>query len=197
MNEYISPHILEESANGMREISLRTKLFSDRKIFLTGDIDEIMCNSFEMQMLCLTKEALPIDIYINSTGGSIDYGMVIYDLIQSCNERIPINMYCTGVAASMGALILASGQKGKRFILKNSKCMIHEPLVFGGMDGSASSIKKTAEQILAVKSKINSILALHTGRSIKEIEKATSFNNWMTAEEAVAFGLVDDIRDII
>jgi ATP-dependent Clp protease protease subunit len=105
-------------------------------------------------------------------------------------------MYCIGMAASMGAVILAGGQKGRRFILPHSQCMIHEPLISGGVGGAATSIKKTAESILEIKSIINGILAKHTGKTVEEIDEATSFDNYLNAEESVAFGLCDEIRNL-
>ncbi len=192
-----TPAVEVESSYGTREVHLRTKLFTDRKIFLTGEITEDMANDFVSQMLFLSKENVPIDIYINSTGGSVNAGLVIYDIIQACAEKVEINMFCVGWAASMGAVILAGGPKGHRFILPHSKVMIHEPLIPGGMGGSATSIKKTAISILETKAITNGLLAKHTGKTIKQIDKATSFDNYMTAEEAVKFGLCDEIKSII
>ncbi len=191
-----SPSILEESSQGIREVSLKTKHFTNRKLFLTGEVTDEMANSFVSELLFLAQSNEPIDIYINSPGGLVEAGLVIYDVIQACNKKVPINMYCIGLAASMGAVILAGGQKGRRFILPHSKCMIHEPLIAGGMGGSATSIKKTAESILETKAITNGILAKHTGKSIEEIDKATSFDNFLNAEEAVKFGLCDEVRNI-
>lgn len=191
-----TPSTVVETASGKSVIDLRTHHFSKRKVYLTGSITEESANDFVLQMLYLAEEKKPVDIYINSSGGSVNAGLVIYDVIQSLNDRIPINMYCTGMAASMAAVILAGGQKGRRYILPNSKCMIHEPLIAGGMGGSASTIKKTADSILQTKALTNSILAKHTGKSIEEIDKATAYDNYMTAEEAVEFGLCDAIRNL-
>lgn len=195
MNEW-TPAVEEESCNGTREIQLRTKHFTNGKLFLTGEVTDEMANSFVSELLYLVDKGEPIDIYINSPGGSVNAGLVIYDVIQACAEKIDINMYCIGMAASMGAVILAGGQKGRRFILPHSKVMIHEPLIAGGMGGSATSIKKTADSILETKAITNGILALHTGKTIEEIDEATSFDNFMNAQEAVAFGLCDEIRNL-
>lgn len=192
-----TPAVEEESCNGSREILLRTKHFTNGKLFLTGEITEDMANNFVLQILYLAEKGNPIDIYINSPGGSVNAGLVIYDMIQACSEKLEINMYCIGMAASMGALILAGGQKGRRFILPHSKVMIHEPLIAGGMGGSATSIKKTADSILETKEITNGILARHTGKSVEEIDAATSFDNFMNAKEAVAFGICDEIRNLI
>lgn len=191
-----TPAVEEESCNGIREITLQTKHFSNRKIFLTGEVTEEMADSFVSELLYLVQSDEPIDIYINSPGGSVNAGLVIYDMIQACEGKVPINMYCIGMAASMGAVILAGGQKGRRFILPHSKCMIHEPLIQGGMGGSATTIKKTAESILETKSVINGILAKHTGKTIREIDKATAFDNYMNAEDAIKLGICDEIRNL-
>ncbi|MBR1855060.1 MAG: ATP-dependent Clp protease proteolytic subunit [Lachnospiraceae bacterium] len=191
------PSVEEESANGVREVQLMTKHFSARKLFLTGEVTEEMANQFVSQLLYLAADRRPVDIYINSPGGSVDAGLVIYDVIQSCVGKFEINLYCIGRAASMGAVLLACGPKGHRFILPHSKVMIHEPLLAGGMGGSATTIKKTAESILETKAITNGILAKHTGKTLEEIDEATSFDNYMNAKEAIEFGLCDEIRDII
>lgn len=196
MTENLST-ILIEDYNGAREIKLVTKHLMSRKIFLTGEVNASMANDFASKMLYLTDKNEPIDIYINSPGGSVDAGLVIYDIIQSCEGKVPINIYCIGTAASMGAILLAGGQKGRRYILPHSKCMIHEPLISGGMGGAATSIKKVADSILETKQIMNKILAKHTGKTEEEIDEATAFDNYMNAEEAIAFGLCDEVRDII
>lgn len=194
---YWYPAFIEETCEGMRELSLKTRHFTNRKLFLTGEITEETANDFVSEILYLSQSDEPVDIYINSPGGSVNAGLVIYDAIQSCEGKIPINLYCIGMAASMGAVILAGGQKGRRFILPHSKCMIHEPLISGGMGGSATTIKKTAESILETKEITNGILAKHTGKSVEEIDEATSYDNFMNAEEAIAFGLCDKICNLI
>lgn len=189
---YMMPSIERESVNGVQQISLITDLFTNRKIFLFGEIDEAMVYAFTMQLMSLMEdEQSEIDIYVNSPGGEVNAGLAIYDLIQSC--KAPINMYCIGMAASMGALIFASGKKRHRFILPHSKVMIHEPLIPHGVGGSASSIKSTADSILQTRELLNGILAKHSGKTLEEINKATDHDNFMTAEEAIAFGLCDKI----
>ncbi len=190
------PSVIEESCDGLREVSLRTKHFSNGKLFLNGEVTDEMANNFVSELLYLTEKGDPVDIYINSPGGSVNAGLVIYDVIQSCSEKIEINLFCTGMAASMAAIILAGGQKGHRFILPHSKVMIHEPLIDGGIGGSATSIKKTADSIMETRSMTNGILAKHTGKTIKQIDKATAYDNFMNAKEAVAFGICDDIRNL-
>lgn len=186
--------VTEESCYGNREIKLTTKHFENRRLFLYGKVTDEMADEFLMQMLFLQNENSPIDIYINSPGGSVNAGLVIYDLLQSATCEI--NIYVVGMAASMGAVILAGGQKGHRFILPHSKVMIHEPLIAGGMGGSASTIERTAESILETKRVINEILAHHTGKSIEEINEATCYDNIMNAQEAIDFGLCDEIKSI-
>ena len=137
------PSVEVESYGGIREVSLWSKHFGNRKLFLTGEVTSEMANTFVSELLYLAQSNEPIDIYINSPGGSVNAGLVIYDVIQSCEGKIPINMYCVGSASSMVAVILAGGQKGRRYILPHSKVMIHEPLISGGMGGSATTIKKS------------------------------------------------------
>ena len=132
-----------------------------------------------------------INLYINSGGGEVTAGLLIYDVIQQL--KVPVNMYCTGIAASMAAVIFAGGQPGRRFILPHSKTMIHEPLISGGVGGSASSIKNISDSVLETRKLLNGILTKHTGKSLKEVNKATSFDNYMNAEESVAFGLCDKV----
>jgi ATP-dependent Clp protease protease subunit len=191
----INPTIEVESCAGTREELLSTRLFMERKLFLYGEITEHTSNAFVTRMLFLSRDKLPLDIYLNTPGGSVTAGLVIYDLIQECD--FPINIYCTGMAASMGAVILAGGQKGRRFLLPHSKVMIHEPLLSGGVNGSASTIEKTAESILETKKILNSLLAKHSGKTVKEINAATAFDNFMNAEEAIKFGLCDKVSSIL
>ena len=191
-----NPMIEVESAHGTREVSLNTRHLMNRCIFLTGSIDADMANAFLSQLLYLEQESMnPITIYINSPGGEVDAGLMIYDAIQGSD--LQINMVCTGIAASMAAIILSGGQKGRRFILKHSKVMIHEPLLANGVGGSATSIKNISESILETREIINGLLAEHTGKSMEEINDATSFDNFMNAEEAIKFGLCDVVTEKI
>lgn len=191
-NNYSVPALEKESANGIQQVSLITDAFTNRRLFLFGEIDQNLVFSFTMQMLSLVEdEQSEINLYINSPGGEVNAGLAIYDLIQSC--KAPINMYCIGMAASMGALIFAGGQRGRRFMLPHSKVMIHEPLIPNGVGGSASSIKSTADSILQTRELLNGILAKHSGKTLEEINKATDHDNFMTAEEAIKFGLCDEI----
>ena len=190
-----NPSIEVESARGTREVSLMTRNLTRRKIFLLGPIDSEAANDFLMQMLYLDSTDGPIDIIINSPGGEVNAGLVIYDLIQSA--KCEVNIYCAGMASSMAALILAGGAKGHRFILPHSKTLIHEPLIAGGIGGSATSIRSISDGILETRKITNGILAKHTGKSEEEIDEATSFDNMMNAEQTVEFGLCDKVVDRI
>ena len=192
MSNLWTPSIEVESVNGTREVSLTTRHLMNRNVFLQGTIDSDMANQFLSQLLYLEQESEePVTIYINSPGGEVNAGLVIYDAIQGSN--LEINMICTGMAASMAAILLAGGQKGNRYILEHSKVMIHEPLLANGVGGSATSIKNISESILETRKIVNGILAERTGKSIEEINEATSFDNYMNAKEAIEFGICDAI----
>ena len=194
MGRLVGPTIEVESAQGVREVSLNTRHLMNRRIFIHGEINDESANDFLSQMLYLEQESSePITIYINSPGGSVNAGLVIYDCIQS--SEVEINMICAGMAASMAAVILAGGQKGRRFILPHSKVMIHEPLISHGVGGSATSIKNISDSIIETRELVNNILAKHTGKTVDEVNKATSFDNYMNAEEAIQFGLCDAITE--
>ncbi len=192
MNNYWVPSVEVESAQGIREVSLRTRHLMNRKLFLTGSINADIADEFLSQLLYLEQESRePVTIYINSNGGEVNAGLMIYDAIRG--SKLDINMICTGMAASMAAIIFSGGQKGRRFILKHSKVMIHEPLIANGVGGSATSIKNISESILETREIVNGLLAEHTGKTIEEINEATSFDNFMNAQEAIEFGLCDKI----
>ena len=195
-NNYLIPQIERESAAGVQQVSLVTDAFSNRRLFLFGEINEALVYSFTMQMLYLMEDTQSeINIYIDSPGGEVNSGLAIYDVIQYC--KAPINMYCVGLAASMGAIVFAGGQKGRRFMLPHSKVMIHEPMIAGGLEGSASTIRSTAMKIIQMRQLLNSILAKHSGKTTQEIDRATEHDNFMSAEEAIAFGLCDAVADRI
>ncbi len=198
MNTYMAwnPSIEVESAQGVREVYLETRHLMNRILFLKGEITAESANDFLSQYLFLENESEdPITIYIHSNGGEVNAGLMIYDIIKS--SKLQINIICTGMAASMAAIILASGQPGRRYILPHSRVMIHEPLITDGVGGSATSIKNLSESILETRRITNSILAEHTGKSLDEIDEATKFDNYMNAESAVEFGICDKIIDSI
>ena len=196
MTDHLFPLIEVESANGTREISLATRHLMRRKIFLTGEIDAPLANSFLAQIMFLEEERdAPVDISINSTGGEVNSGLLLYDAIQA--STLPVNLICTGHAASMAAIILAGGEKGRRYILPHSKVMIHEPLISSGVGGSASSIKNISDSILETRDIVNGILAKHTGKTLEEINEATRYDHYMNAEEAISFGICDKIASSV
>jgi ATP-dependent Clp protease protease subunit len=186
------PCIETEGAYGAREVRLSTRHLMNRKIFLTGEINSDMADEFLSVFMYLEEVSQePVTIYIDSPGGEVNAGLMIYDLIQGSN--IAINIVCVGKAASMAAILLAGGQKGRRFIMEHSKVMIHEPLIANGVGGSATSIKNISESILETRQTCNGILAKHTGKTIEEINESTSFDNYMNAKEAIDFGICDRI----
>ena len=186
--------VIVEECRGSRDTDIITQQFKNGRLFLVGPIDHRMAVDFISAMLVRAEEKKDAESIIDSPGGEISAGLMIYDVLRSYKYKI--TMYCTGLAASMAAFILAAGQKGRRFILPHSQVMIHEPLISSGFGGSATSIEKSAQGILETKAVLNKILAEHTGRSVNEINKATQDDNFMTSEEAVKFGICDEIRSI-
>lgn len=187
-----TPAFTQESHGGTKEITVRSHLLTNRRIFLQGEINSCSANEFMQQLMYLEEQGKkPVHIFLNSGGGEVMAGMMIYDLLQSV--KIPVNIYCTGMAGSMAAVILAGGQKGRRFILPHSKTMIHEPLISQGVGGSASSIKNISDSILRTREMLNEILCKHTGQALDDIAKATAYDHYMNAEESVAFGICDKI----
>lgn len=181
-----------ESASGIREISLETKLMEDRKIFLSGEINMDMANDFMRQMMYLDDESgRDINIYINSVGGEIMAGMLIYDVIQAAN--CPLNVYCTGYAYSMAAVLLASGPEGRRYILPHSEVMIHEPLITDGVGGSATNIERLSNSLLEKKSFIIDLLEKHSKKTKEELEEAIRYDKYLKPDEAIEFGLCDEV----
>lgn len=185
------PMVVEQSSRGERSYDIYSRLLEDRIIFLSGEINDAMANTIVAQLIYLEAKDMNKDIslYINSPGGSVTAGLAIYDTMQYI--RCDVCTICIGLAASMGAFILSSGTKGKRFALPNSEVMIHQPL--GGAQGQASDIKIQAEHILKIKEKMTRILAENTGRTCEEIERDTDRDNYLSAEEARAYGLIDKV----
>ncbi len=179
--------------NGSTEIRMDARFLREGRVFLLGDICPESAVELAQKLMYLENEPSVerIRLYINSPGGEITSGLMIYDVLQSMKKEV--DMYCLGMAASMAALIFASGRKGHRHILPHSQTMIHEPLIGSGIGGSATSIQHLSETIMGKKKLINELLAAHTGRVLKEINRATSYDNYMNAEESVAFGICDDI----
>ena len=185
------PYVVEQTNRGERSYDIFSRLLNDRIVFLGGEIDDVSANLVVAQMLFLEMEDPDQDImlYINSPGGSISAGMAIYDTMHYV--KCEVSTVCVGMAASMGAFLLASGAKGKRKALPNAEIMIHQPL--GGARGQATDIAIQAEQILRIKRKMNELLAKHTGKPLKTIEKDVERDYYMNAEEALKYGIIDDI----
>ena len=190
----ITNRILIESAAGSTEQELGSVLAADGRLTLDGDITTETAMCFLPLLQYMAKEQKEVTIYLNSGGGEIEAGLAIYDAIQA--YPYTLNICCVELAASMAALLLASGKKGHRFILPHSKVLIHEPLLSKGFGGSATNIEKTAQRILDIKAQMNGLLAKHTGRSMNEINEATAYDHLMTAEEAISFGICDAIGTV-
>ncbi|MEP4545854.1 MAG: ATP-dependent Clp endopeptidase proteolytic subunit ClpP [Saccharospirillum sp.] len=185
------PMVVEQSARGERSYDIYSRLLKENVIFLVGQIEDHMANLIVAQLLFLESENPDKDIslYINSPGGSVTAGMAIYDTMQFIKPDV--STMCIGQAASMGALLLTAGAKGKRFCLPNSRMMIHQPL--GGFQGQASDIEIHAREILEMKQRLNDIMAYHTGQPLEVVEKDTDRDNFMKADDAVSYGLVDKV----
>ena len=185
------PYVIEQTSRGERSYDIYSRLLNDRIIFLGEEVTDVSANLIVAQLLFLESEdpGKDIHMYINSPGGSVSAGLAIYDTMQYI--KCDVSTICIGMAASMGAFLLAGGTKGKRMALPNSEIMIHQPS--GGAQGQATEIKIGAEQILKTKRKLNEILAANTGKPLEQIEIDTERDNYMSAEEAKAYGLIDNV----
>ena len=185
------PYVIEQTSRGERSYDIYSRLLKERIIFLGEEVNDVSASIVVAQLLFLEAEdpGKDINLYINSPGGSVSAGFAIYDTMNYI--KCDVSTICIGMAASMGAFLLAGGTKGKRFALPNSEIMIHQPS--GGARGQATEIKIVAENILKTRKKLNEILAANTGRSLEEIERDTERDNYMTAEEAMAYGLIDKV----
>ena len=185
------PYVIEQTSRGERSYDIYSRLLNDRIIFLGEEVTDVSANLIVAQLLFLESEdpGKDIHMYINSPGGSVSAGLAIYDTMQYI--KCDVSTICIGMAASMGAFLLAGGTKGKRMALPNSEIMIHQPS--GGAQGQATEIKIVAEQILKTKRKLNEILAANTGKPLEQSEIDTERDNYMSAEEAKAYGLIDNV----
>jgi len=185
------PMVIEQSGRGERAYDIYSRLLKERVVFLVGPVTEVTANLIVAQLLFLESDNpdKEISFYINSPGGSVSDGLAIYDTMQFVKPNV--STLCIGQAASMGALLLASGAKGKRFCLPNSRVMIHQPM--GGFQGQASDVEIHAREILNRKAKLNEIFAKHTGQDLKTVERDTDRDNFLSAEQALGYGIVDKV----
>ena len=185
------PYVIEQTSRGERSYDIYSRLLKDRIIFLGEEVNDVSANLIVAQLLFLEAEdpSKDIQLYINSPGGSVTAGMAIYDTMQYI--KCDVSTICLGMAASMGAFLLSSGAKGKRYALPNSTIMIHQPS--GGAQGQATEIQIVADQIAKTKKKLNEILSMNTGQPLEIVENDTDRDNYMTAEEAKAYGLIDGV----
>lgn len=191
-NEYLIPTVIEKSSMGERAYDIYSRLLKERIIFLGGPVNDGMANTIIAQLLFLEHEDPKKDIklYINSPGGSVYAGLAIYDTMQYVKPDV--STICVGIAASMGAFLLAAGAKGKRFALSNSEVLIHQ-IMMEGIGGQATEIEISAKHILKLKERLNQVLAKHTGQSLSKIQKDTDRDYWLSPAEAKEYGLVDEI----
>jgi len=187
------PIVIEKSGRGERAYDIYSRLLKDRIVFLGGAVDDDTANLIVAQLLFLSNEDSTSDVhfYINSPGGSITAGLAVYDTMRFL--RCPVATYCVGQAASMGAVLFAGGEKGKRFILPNSRVLLHQPLLSGEMIAPAADLEIEAKEILRLRSRLYKILSEHTGKDVVKIEKDCDRNLWLEADEAVQYGLADSV----
>ncbi len=194
-NNYLVPTVIEQSGRGERAFDIYSRLLKERIVFLVGPVTDESANLVVAQLLFLESENPDKDIffYINSPGGSVTAGMSIYDTMNFIKPHV--STLCLGQAASMGAFLLSAGEKGKRFALPNSRIMIHQPLISGGLAGQASDIEIHAKELLKIKEKLNRLLAKHCNRDLADLERDTDRDNYMSADEAKEYGLIDQVLE--
>ena len=193
LNSHLVPIVVEQSGRGERAYDIFSRLLKDRIIFLGGGVDDDVANLIIAQMLFLSNENDEADIhfYINSPGGVITSGLAIYDTMQFL--RCDVSTYCVGQAASMGSVLFAGGKEGKRFMLPNSRILLHQPLISGVMQGAATDLEIEAKEILRLRERLYDVLSKHTSKDAKDIEKDCDRNLWLEADESIAYGLADKI----
>lgn len=194
-NNYLVPTVIEQSGRGERAFDIYSRLLKERIVFLVGPVTDESANLVVAQLLFLESENPDKDIffYINSPGGSVTAGMSIYDTMNFIKPHV--STLCLGQAASMGAFLLSAGEKGKRFALPNSRIMIHQPLISSGLAGQASDIEIHAKELLKIKEKLNRLLAKHCDRDLANLERDTDRDNYMSADEAKEYGLIDQVLE--
>ena len=193
MSGQLVPIVVEQTGRGERSYDIFSRLLRDRIVFIGGQIDDDMANLVVAQLLFLSNEdhKADVNVYVNSPGGSISAGLAIYDTMQFI--RPDVATYCVGMAASMGAVLMAAGTPGKRFILPNSRVLIHQPLIRGVLTGPATELDIEAREIIRLRMRLYEILARHTGQTVEAIERDCDRNKWLTAQEAVEYGCADSI----
>ncbi|HFC1727844.1 TPA: ATP-dependent Clp endopeptidase proteolytic subunit ClpP [Neisseria gonorrhoeae] len=194
-DNHLVPTVIEQSGRGERAFDIYSRLLKERIVFLVGPVTDESANLVVAQLLFLESENPDKDIffYINSPGGSVTAGMSIYDTMNFIKPDV--STLCLGQAASMGAFLLSAGEKGKRFALPNSRIMIHQPLISGGLGGQASDIEIHARELLKIKEKLNRLMAKHCGRDLADLERDTDRDNFMSVEEAKEYGLIDQVLE--
>jgi len=192
-NQHLVPIVIEKTGRGERSYDIYSRLLRDRVVFIGGAVDDEMANVIIAQLLFLSNEDPKADIslYINSPGGGISSGLAIYDTMQFI--RCGVRTYCVGMAASMGAVLMAAGSEGKRFVLPNSRVLIHQPLIRGVLTGPATELDIEAREIIRLRKRLYGILSRHTGQSVEQIERDCDRNKWLNAEEAVEYGCADRV----
>ncbi|WP_165091046.1 ATP-dependent Clp endopeptidase proteolytic subunit ClpP [Neisseria yangbaofengii] len=195
IQNYLVPTVIEQSGRGERAFDIYSRLLKERIVFLVGPVTDESANLVVAQLLFLESENPDKDIYfyINSPGGSVTAGMSIYDTMNFIKPHV--STLCLGQAASMGAFLLSAGEKGKRFALPNSRIMIHQPLIHGGLSGQASDIEIHAKELIKIKEKLNRLLAKHCDRDLADLQRDTDRDNYMSADEAKEYGLIDQVLE--
>jgi len=194
-NQHLVPIVIEKTGRGERSYDIFSRLLRDRIVFVGGGIDDQMANLVVAQLLFLSNENphADISVYVNSPGGSVSAGLAIYDTMKFIRPQVAT--YCVGMAASMGAVLLTAGQKGKRYVLPNSRVLLHQPLISGVLMGPATELDIEAKEIIRLRKRIYEILASNTGQSIEQVEKDCDRNKWLDARQAIEYGCVDQVLE--
>ncbi len=193
--QHLIPIVIEKTGRGERAYDIYSRLLKDRIVFLGGGIDDAVANTIVAQMLFLSNEdsKSPINFYINSPGGSVSAGLAIYDTMQFL--RCEVHTFCVGMAASMGAVLMCGGRKGKRFVLPNARLLLHQPLIGGVLEGPATDLSIEAAEIIRLRKRLYEIIAHHCGKPLEQIERDCDRNKWLEAQEAIEYGLADTILE--
>lgn len=195
LNQHLIPIVIEKTGRGERAYDIYSRLLRDRIVFLGGPVDDSTANVIIAQMLFLSNEDsdAPIHFYINSPGGSVSAGLAVYDTMQFL--RCDVATYCIGMAASMGAVLMCGGTPGRRYVLPNSRLLLHQPLIGGIMEGAATDLSIEAAEILRLRTRLYEIISRHTKKPVNEIERDCDRNKWLDAPESIAYGLADEVLE--